>query len=88
MIQSAYFDVSSSYQSFLAAKEAAKSTGLSFDYAQKSFDAGKIAIYDLNIARNNYFTAQSQMVQAKYNFLFKLKILEFYEGIPLKISGL
>jgi len=85
-IQAAYFDVSSSYQSFLAAKAASESTGLSFDYAQKSFDAGKIAIYDLNIARNNYFAAQSQMVQAKYNFLFKLRILEFYGGKPLKIG--
>ncbi|MDR3272869.1 MAG: TolC family protein, partial [Flavobacteriaceae bacterium] len=73
----------SSYQSFLAAREAAESAKLSFDFAQKGFDAGKVTVYDLNSSRNHYFTAQAQMVQAKYSFLFKLKIMNFYQGLPL-----
>jgi hypothetical protein len=85
-IQTAYFDVTSSYQTFVFAKELVTSTKLSYEFAQKSFAVGKINVYDMNIARNNYFNAQSQMLQAKYSFLFKLKILDFYMGKPLQIT--
>ncbi|WP_303821942.1 TolC family protein [Apibacter mensalis] len=86
-IQTSYFDVNSAYQTFTSAKELVESTELSYEFAQKSFTAGKINIYDLNTARNNYFNALSQMLQAKYSFLFRLKILDFYIGKPLEISS-
>lgn len=86
-IQSSYFDVNSSYQTYTSAKELVESTKISYEFAEKSFNAGKINVYDLNIARTNYFNAQSQMLQAKYSYLFKLKILEFYMGKPLEISS-
>lgn len=86
-IQTSYFDVNSAFQTFTSAKELVASTELSYEFAQKSFTAGKINIYDLNTARNNYFNALSQMLQAKYSFLFRLKILDFYIGKPLEISS-
>lgn len=86
-IQTSYFDVNSAFQTFTSAKELVESTELSYEFAQKSFTAGKINIYDLNTARNNYFNALSQMLQAKYSFLFRLKILDFYIGKPLEISS-
>lgn len=86
-IETAYFDVNSSYQTFISSKESVASMKLSYEFAQKSFSAGKLNVYDLNIARNNYFNAQSQMLQAKYSFLFRLKILDFYAGKPLQITS-
>lgn len=86
-IQTSYFDVNSAFQTFNSAKELVSSTELSYEFAQKSFAAGKINIYDLNTARNNYYNALSQMLQAKYSFLFRLKILDFYIGKPLEISS-
>lgn len=82
-IQEAYFNATSSYQAFVAAKESVRSNEISADFAKKSFDAGVINIYDLNTTRNNLVIAQSQMAQAKYNFVFRLKVLDFYAGIPL-----
>ncbi len=82
-VQEAYFNVHSSYQAYEAAKESVRSNELSADFAQRSFDGGILNIYDLNTARNNLVIAQSQMVQAKYNFIFRLKVLDFYAGIPL-----
>lgn len=82
-VQEAYFNVNTSYQAYEAAKESVRSNELSADFAQRSFDAGVLNIYDLNIARNNLVVAKSQMVQAKYNFIFRLKVLDFYAGIPL-----
>lgn len=82
-VQEAYFNASSSFIAYEAAKESVRSSEISADFAQRSFDAGILNIYDLNIARNNLVVAQSQMVQAKYNFIFRMKVLDFYAGIPL-----
>ncbi len=84
-IQKAQFDVESNYETYLAAVEAEKSTRLALDYAQKSFEAGRTTIYDLTIARNNYANAQGSLAQAKYNYLFSIKLLDFYAGIPLSL---
>lgn len=77
-IQKIYFDIESYYQTYLSAKETEKSTELALDFAEKSYDAGKINIYDLNIARNNYINAKSSVIQAKYNYIYQFKILKFY----------
>ena len=82
-IQAAYFMVNSTYEQYLASQEAVNSAQLSFEFAQKSLKAGKITIYDFNQAANNLFSAKSQMLQAKYNYLFRLKVLDFYAGKPL-----
>lgn len=85
-IQEAYFSVNTSYQAYEAAKESVRSNALSYDYAQRSYDAGVLNIYDLNQAQNNLAVAEAQMAQAKYNFIFRLKVLDFYAGIPLTLD--
>lgn len=82
-IQEAYFHATTSYDAYRAARESVRSSELSTDFAQRSFDAGVLNIYDLQIARNNLMIAKAQMAQAKFNFVFRLKVLDFYAGIPL-----
>lgn len=82
-VQDAYFNANSASESFEAAKENVRANEVSFDFAQKSFDAGVLNIYDLNIAQNNLMTAKAQMAHSKYNFVFRMKVLDFYAGIPL-----
>lgn len=77
-IQKIIFDIEANYQTYLAATEAEKSTKLALEFAEKSFNAGKTSIYDLNIARHNYNNARSSSVQAKYHYIFSIKILDFY----------
>ncbi|MDO5616225.1 MAG: TolC family protein [Cruoricaptor ignavus] len=84
-VQKAQFDAESNYENYLAAVEAEKSSALALDFAEKSYNAGKSSIYDLNIARNNFANAQGSVAQAKYNYLFSLKLLNFYAGIPLSL---
>lgn len=84
-VQQAQFDVDANYEIYLAAVETEKSTKLAMDFADKSFAAGRTTIYDLNIARNNYANAQGSVEQAKYNYVFSLKLLNFYAGIPLSL---
>lgn len=85
-VQSAYFEVNSSYASYEAAQEAVRYADISFSYAQKSFNAGVINLYDFNRSRNDLLSAQSKRLQSKYNFIFKQKVLDFYAGIPLTLD--
>lgn len=84
-VQKAQFDVDANYETFLSALETEKSTKLALDFADKSYTAGRTTIYDVNVARNNYANAQGSVAQAKYNYVFSLKLLNFYAGIPLSL---
>ena len=84
-VQKAYFDANANYENYLAAIETEKSTKLALDFAEKSYEAGRTTIYDLNTARNNYVNAQGSVSQAKYNYIFSMKLLNFYAGIPLSL---
>ena len=84
-VQQAQFDAESNYEAYLAATEAEKSAKLALDFAEKSFAAGRSTVYDLNSARNNFANAQGSVAQAKYNYLFSMKLLNFYAGIPLSL---
>lgn len=84
-VQKAQFDAESNYENYLAAIEAEKSSKLALDFAEKSFAVGRTTIYDLNIARNNFANAQGSVAQSKYNYLFSMKLLNFYAGIPLSL---
>lgn len=84
-VQQAQFDAESNYEKFVAATESQKSSKLALDFAEKSFAAGRTTIYDLNSARNNFANAQGSVAQAKYNYIFSLKLLNFYAGIPLSL---
>lgn len=82
-IQSAFFMVNSTYSQYEASLEAVRTAELSFEFAEKSFNAGRITIYDFNKAATTLFTAKSNMLQTKYNYIFRLKVLDFYAGKPL-----
>ena len=84
-VQQAQFDAESNYENYLAAMEAEKSSKLALDFAEKSFAAGRATVYDLNSARNNYANAQGSVAQSKYNYLFSMKLLNFYAGIPITL---
>jgi len=84
-VQKAQFDADANYETYLSAVETEKSTKLALEFADKSYAAGRTTIYDVNVARNNYANAQGSVAQAKYNYLFSLKMLSFYAGIPLSL---
>ena len=77
-VKLASFEVNSSYASFEAAREAVRYAEISYDFAQKSYNAGVINLYDFNRSRNDLMVARSQMLQAKYNFLFKAKVFPIW----------
>jgi len=51
-----------------------------FKYASEKFDVGLSNSIDYNIAKQNFSKTQSDLLQAKYEYLLRVKILEFYQG--------
>ena len=82
-IQSAYTDAQASSKSYDAATTSVEAQTRAFDYAQERFSVGAINSFDFNQTKNSLVNAQSQLIQNKYDFMFKLKVLEFYFGLPI-----
>ena len=58
----------------------------SFRYAQEKFDVGVLNSFDFSQIKNRVVKAESDFLRAKYDFIFKVKLLEFYYGIPVTIQ--
>lgn len=68
------------YESAQTALEARKNA---FEYAQEKFKVGMMNSFDLSQAQTLYTNAQSEVIRTKYDYIFKVKVVEFYFGIPI-----
>ena len=58
---------------------------LSFDNAKERYNIGALNSLDLEQNRTQLVNSQSSLIQAKYDFIFKSKVLDFYLGKPLNL---
>lgn len=79
----AYTDANAAKESYQAAQTTVEARLLSFAYAKERYEVGLMNIFDFNQAQTLLVNAQSEVLRTKYDYLFRLKILEFYFGIPL-----
>ena len=82
-VQQAVFDVIASNKKFQAGQNAVDALSETFNYNQQKLDLGMINTYDYLISKNNLANAQASLLQAKYEYIFKIKVLDFYQGKPL-----
>ncbi|NQW36029.1 MAG: TolC family protein [Flavobacteriales bacterium] len=85
-IERAFTDAKSSLKSFEAATKSFTAQTESFRFAKEKFEAGQSTSYDFNQVKNRLVDAQGALYRAKFNFIFKTKLLEFYYGIPVNID--
>ena len=83
-IRQAYNDAMAAFKKYIAAKKAEKASSESFKYTEQRFNVGLANTYDFNLSKNNLLRAQSEVIKSKYEYTFKLKILDFYSGKPFK----
>jgi len=79
-IEKAQADANAALKTFRSGEKALESIEEAFKYAQQKRDVGAISEYDYNQSRTRLVKAQSTMLRAKYDFIFKVKILEYYFG--------
>jgi outer membrane protein len=82
-IQQAYTNAVASQDKYRSAAKASQSAQVAFDFEQTKYDNGRSTALELSNARTRLEKALSEEAQAKYDLLFRTKILEFYQGIPL-----
>lgn len=70
--------------SYLAAQRSLEASQAAFDDAQRRFDLGAINSFEYNNAVDNLDLARVEMTRTKFQFLFNLKVVEFYQGQPLR----
>ena len=68
------------YESSVAALEARQGA---YNYATEKYSVGLMNSFDFNQSQTLLTNAQSEVLRTKYDYIFKIKILEFYFGIPL-----
>jgi outer membrane protein len=82
-IQSALNDAKAALKRFHATQKSLHALQLSFEYAEKRFQSGLINAVDYGTIKNQLLKTESDLLQSKYDFLFKTKILAFYQGQSL-----
>ncbi len=75
-IQQAYFNAVAAKSKWDAAQKSELASKEAYRFSNQKFESGRATVYELYQAKNNLSKAQSQIVQAKYEYVFRLKILE------------
>jgi outer membrane protein len=84
-IYKAYNDVLTSVAKFNAASKTVLANQKAFDFATKRYTVGLLNTIDLITTQNNVFSAKLQQLLAQFDYVFKMKVLEFYKGQGIKL---
>jgi outer membrane protein len=82
-IEQAYTDALSAYNTYQARFIQAEAQQQSFAIQEKRYNAGASNLADFTIARINRDNSQIDLIRSKYDYLFRKKVLDFYQGKPL-----
>lgn len=79
-IEDIYLDATSSQAQYAAAIEQVKASKTSYNLAQEQFNLGMKNTVELLTEKNNFLSAQQEMLQAKYMAILNAQLLRFYQG--------
>lgn len=71
---------------YQATRKSVEAQELSFANVQKRYAAGTGNSFEVNTAQNNLAVSKSDLIQAKYDYIFRLKILDFYQGKTISLD--
>lgn len=84
-IEQAYTNALAALNRYISSEKAVKSTEEAFRYTEEKFNVGMVNSVEYNQSKNNLTIAQSELLQARYEYIFRTKILDFYNGIPIEL---
>lgn len=85
-INIAYVDVQSFAKSYEAAQKTLEARKLAYDYSKERFDVGLMNSFDFSQAQARVDNAEAEVIRTKYNYIFRIKVLEFYFGLPITLN--
>lgn len=83
-IQQAWYSATASESKYTSSRAATEASQASFQLMNEKYINGQATAVEYNEAKQNLMKAQSDELQAKYDYLFRTKILDFYKGIPIE----
>jgi outer membrane protein len=83
-IYTAYNNVKAALQKQVASKKAVETAQRSYELSKKRYDVNLLSSFELITNQNNLFRAQIDLLLARYDYVFKMKVLEFYKGQGLR----
>lgn len=86
-IYQAHTNAVAAIEKFNASKTALASAQKAYDYARKRFDVGLLKPIDLITNQNNLFKTKINLLAAQYDYVFKMKLLEFYKGMGIRLHN-
>ena len=84
-IQQAYYNATAAQSKYRATGRSVEATRTAFQYAREKYESGKSSVFEYNEAKTNYAKSLAEEAQAKYEFILRTKILDFYNGTPLRL---
>ncbi len=84
-IEQAYTNALSAMKRYISSEKAVHASTEAFRYAEEKLNVGMVTMVEYNQIKNNLSIARSQLTQAKFEYVFRSKILDFYNGIPIKL---
>lgn len=84
-INQAYNDAKGAFKFYEAAQKTELARRKAYENAVNRFEAGVMNTFDFNQIKQRYENAASDVVRAKFDYIFKLKVLEFYFGITISL---
>ena len=84
-IEQVYTNASAAYKRYLSTQKAVESMKEAFRYTKEKYNVGIVNSLEYNQSKNNLTEAQSNLLQAKYEYIFRTKILDFYNGVPITL---
>lgn len=79
-IEQTYTDLKNSMKKYEATKEQLSAAENSYKNMETKYNVGVVTAIDFLVEKNNFYKAQSNLIQAKYDYIFRSKILDFYVG--------
>lgn len=84
-VQQAHANAKAAMNKYFSSDAAVSATEEAFRYTEEKFNLGLVNSVDYNQEKNNLFQAKSNLLQAKYDYIFRTKILDFYNGIEIRL---
>lgn len=84
-IQQSYYNATAAQEKYISSDKSVDASKIAFSYAEERYGAGKSTVFEYSEAKTKYAQSLAEQTQSKYSFIFRAKILDFYNGTPIRL---
>ena len=82
-IQQTYYNTVAASEKLKSSMTACQSSSKAFSLTKAKYEQGKATITEFNEAKNNYLKSESDLSQARYEYIYQQAVIRFYRGQEL-----